>query len=120
MSTVDDTLQIPAGTTEEQVGLTILNTICSQKTYKTITTKGESNMSNQFKVGDTVVVVNEDGSPSKYFTRPCVIKSLVHYNNPKSVTIACPTKPDTALSAYRTHTFHGVSIKNIRHVPNNQ
>ena len=73
-------------------------------------------MSNQFKVGDTVVVVNEDGSPSKYFTRPCVIKSLVHYNNPKSVTIACPTKPDTALSAYRTHTFHGVSIKNIKHV----
>ena len=75
---------------------------------------------NQFKVGDTVVVVNEDGSPSKYFTRPCVIKSLVHYNNPKSVTIACPTKPDTALSAYRTHTFHGVSIKNIRHTPDNQ
>ena len=62
-------------------------------------------MSNQFKVGDTVVVVNEDGSPSKLFTRPCVIRSLVHYNNPKSVTIACPTKPDTALSAYRTHTW---------------
>ena len=71
---------------------------------------------NQFKVGDKVIVVNEDGSPSKFFTSPCVIRSMVHYNNPKSVTIACPIKPDTTLSAYRTHTFHGVSIKNIKHV----
>ena len=71
---------------------------------------------NQFKVGDKVVVVNADGSPSEYFTSPCIVRSLVHYNNPNSVTIACPTKPDTALSAYRTHTFHGVSIKNIKPV----
>ena len=78
-------------------------------------------MSNQeFKIGDKVIVVSKDGSPSKYFTRPCVIRSLVHYNNPKSVTIACPTSPDTALSAYRTHTFHGVSIKSIRHVQINK
>jgi hypothetical protein len=72
-------------------------------------------MTKQFKVGDKVIVLNKDGTPSKFFTRPCIIRSLVHYNNPKTVTIACPTKPDTALSAYRTHTFHGVSIKNIRH-----
>ena len=73
-------------------------------------------MTNQFKVGDKVVVVNADGLPSKHFTSPAIIKSLVHYNNPESVTIACPTTPDTAISVYRTHTFHGVSIKNIRHV----
>ena len=73
-------------------------------------------MTNQFKVGDKVVVVDADGLPNNHFTSPAIIKSLVHYNNPDSVTIACPTKPDTALSAYRTHTFHGVSIKNIRHV----
>ncbi len=75
---------------------------------------------NQFKVGDTVVVVNADGSPSEYFTSPCIIRSLVHYNNPSSVTIAYPTKPDTAISAYRTHIEYGVSIKSIRHIPNNQ
>ena len=71
---------------------------------------------NKFKVGDKVIVVNADGSPSEYWTSPCVIKSLVYYNNPDSVAIACPTKPDTAISAYRTHIVHGVSIKNIRHV----
>ena len=77
-------------------------------------------MSNQnFKIGDKVIVVNKDGSPSKYFPSPCIIRSLVHYNNPNSVTIAYPTKPDTAISAYRTHIEHGVSIKNIRHIPSN-
>ena len=81
----------------------------------------EINMNKQkFKIGDKVIVVNKDGTPSKYFVRPCVIRSLVHYNNPKSVTIAYPTKPDSLLSAYRTHTVHGVDIKNIRHTPNNQ
>ena len=73
-------------------------------------------MTNQFKVGDKVVVIDENGEPSKHFTSPAIIKSLVHYNNPDSVTIACPTKPDTAISVYHTHTIHGVSIKNIRHV----
>ncbi len=78
-------------------------------------------MSNQnFKIGDKVIVVNADGSPNKYWTSPAIIKSLVYYNNPDSVVIACPTKPDTAISAYHTHTVHGVSIKNIRHIPNNQ
>ena len=70
----------------------------------------------RFKIGDKVVVVNDDDSPSEYFTSPCIIRSLVHYNNTNSVTIACPTKPDTAISAYRTHTEHGVSIKNIKPV----
>ena len=73
-------------------------------------------MSNQFKAGDKVIVVNSDGSPSTYFNSPCIIKNLVHYNNPDSVTIACPTKPDTAISAYHTHIVHGVSIKNIKHM----
>ena len=73
-------------------------------------------MSNQFKVGDKVIVVSADGLPSKYFTSPCIIKSLVHYNNPNSVTIACPTKPDTAISAYRTHIEYGVSMKSLRHM----
>jgi hypothetical protein len=77
-------------------------------------------MTNQFKVGDKVVVVNKDGTASKHFTSPAIIKSLVYYNNPDSVTIACPTTPDTAISVYHTHTIHGVSIKNIRHIPNNQ
>ena len=75
---------------------------------------------NQFKVGDKVIVVNADGSPNKYWTSPAIIKSLVYYNNPNSVTIACPTKPDTAISAYRTHIEHGVSIKNIKHVQSNK
>ena len=73
-------------------------------------------MNRQFKIGDKVIVVNNDGTPSKYFTRPCIIKSLVHYNNPDSATILCPTSPDTAISVYHTHVEHGVSIKNIRHV----
>ena len=77
-------------------------------------------MTNHFKIGDKVVVVNADGLPNKHFTSPAIIKSLVHYNNPDSVTIACPTKPDTAISVYHTHTVHGVSIKNIRHVQNNK
>ena len=71
---------------------------------------------NQFKVGDKVIVVNADGSPNKYWTSPAIIKNLVHYNNPGYVTVACPTKPDTAISAYRTHIEYGVSIKNIKHM----
>ena len=73
-------------------------------------------MNRQFKIGEKVIVVSNDGMPSKYFTRPCIIKSLVHYNNPSSVTVLCPTSPGTAISVYRTHVEHGVSIKNIRHV----
>lgn len=73
-------------------------------------------MLKQFKIGDKVIVVKEDGTPSTYFTSPCIIKSLVHYNNPNSATIAYPTKPDTAISAYRTHIEYGVSMKSLRHV----
>ena len=67
---------------------------------------------NQFKIGDKVVVVNSDGSPNNYFTSPAII--VYAYKSLDTVTIACPTKPDTAISAYRTHIEHGVSIKNIK------
>ena len=75
-------------------------------------------MTNQFKVGDKVVVINENGEPSTYFTSPAIIVNMRKRQG--TVTIVCPTKPDTAISAYRTHIEHGVSIKNIRHIPNNQ
>ena len=71
-------------------------------------------MSNQFKVGDKVVVVDADGAPSTYFTSPAIIVNM--RKKEETVTILCPTRPDTAISAYRTHIEHGVSIKNIRHV----
>ena len=72
-------------------------------------------MNNQnFRVGDKVIVVNKDGTPSTYFTSPAIIVNMSTREG--LVTIACPTKPDTAISAYRTHVEHGVSIKNIRHV----
>jgi hypothetical protein len=76
-------------------------------------------MSNQnFRIGDKVVVIDENGEPSTYFTSPAIIVNMSTREG--LVTIACPTKPDTAISAYRTHIEHGVSIKNIRHIPNNQ
>jgi hypothetical protein len=72
-------------------------------------------MSNQnFRIGDKVIVVNSDGSPSTYFTSPAIIVNMSTREG--MITIACPTRPDTAISAYRTHTEHGVSIKNIKHV----
>ena len=71
-------------------------------------------MTNQFKIGDKVIVVNKDGTPSTYFTSPCIIRKV--REDIGSVTIACPTKPDTAISAYRTHEEHGVSMKNIKYV----
>ncbi len=71
-------------------------------------------MSNQFRVGDKVIVVNNDGIPNTYFTSPAIIVNMS--TRERMVTIACPTRPDTAISAYRTHIEHGVSIKNIKHV----
>ena len=72
-------------------------------------------MSNQnFRIGDKVIVVNSDGSPNTYFTSPAIIVNMSTREG--MITIACPTRPDTAISAYRTHTEHGVSIKNIKHV----
>ena len=68
----------------------------------------------KFKIGDKVTVINEDGTPSTYFTSPAIIVNMRKRHG--TVTIVCPTKPDTAISAYRTHIEHGVSIKNIRHV----
>ena len=72
-------------------------------------------MSNQnFRIGDKVIVVNKDGTPATYFTSPAIIVNMSTREG--IVTIACPTRPDTAISAYRTHIEHGVSIKNIKHV----
>jgi len=71
-------------------------------------------MTNQFKIGDKVVVIDENGKPSTYFTSPAIIVNMRKRQG--TVTIACPTRPDTAISAYRTHIEHGVSIKNIKHV----
>ena len=72
-------------------------------------------MSNQnFRIGDKVVVIDENGEPSTYFTSPAIIVNMRKRQG--TVTILCPTKPDTAISAYRTHIEHGVSIKNIKHV----
>ena len=73
-------------------------------------------MSNQFRVGDKVIVTNNDGTPNTYFTSPAIIVNMSTREG--MVTIACPTRPDTAISAYRTHIEHGVSIKNIKHVQN--
>jgi hypothetical protein len=72
----------------------------------------------KFKIGDEVTVINEDGTPSTYFTSPAIIVNMRKRQG--TVTIVCPTKPDTAISAYRTHIEHGVSMKNIKHIPNNQ
>ena len=67
-------------------------------------------MSNQnFRIGDKVVVIDENGEPSTYFTSPAIIVNMRKKQG--TVTIVCPTKPDTAISAYRTHIEHGVSIK---------
>jgi len=71
-------------------------------------------MNRQFKIGDKVVVIDENGEPSTYFTSPAIIVNMRKRQG--TVTIVCPTKPDTAISAYRTHIEHGVSIKNIKHV----
>jgi len=71
-------------------------------------------MTNQFRVGDKVIVVNNDGTPNTYFTSPAIIVNMSTREG--IVVIACPTKPDTAISAYRTHIEHGVSIKNIKRV----
>jgi hypothetical protein len=71
-------------------------------------------MTNQFRVGDKVIVVNNDGAPNTYFTSPAIIVNMSTREG--IVAIACPTKPDTAISAYRTHIEHGVSIKNIKHM----
>ena len=72
-------------------------------------------MSNQnLRIGDKVIVVNNDGIPNTYFTSPAIIVNMSTREG--LVTIACPTRPDTAISAYRTHIEHGVSIKNIKHV----
>lgn len=71
-------------------------------------------MSNQFKIGDKIIVVKEDGTPSTYFTSPAIIVNMRKREG--TVTILCPTKPDTAISAYRTHIEHGVSMKSLRHV----
>ena len=71
-------------------------------------------MPNQFRVGDKVIVVNHDGTQNTYFTSPAIIVNMSTREG--LVTIACPTKPAPAISAYRTHIEHGVSIKNIKHV----
>jgi broad specificity polyphosphatase/5'/3'-nucleotidase SurE len=75
-------------------------------------------MSNQFRVGDKVIVVNNDGTQNTYFTSPAIIVNMRKRQG--TVTIVCPTKPDTAISAYRTHIEHGVSMKNIKHVQINK